>query len=48
MEMLKSGDKVHIDAMEAMRKQHIDMTLEAQKQWMEKFQKEFDAQPENS
>ena len=45
MEMVASGDKVHIDAMEAMRKQHMDMTPEAQKQWMEKFQNEFAAMP---
>lgn len=47
MEMVANGDKVHIDAMEAMRKQHIDMTPEAQKQWMEKFQNDFGAQPED-
>ncbi len=47
MEMISKGDKVHIEAMEAMKKQHMDMTPEAQKQWMEKFQIEFDAQPED-
>ncbi len=47
IEMVANGDKVHIDAMEAMRKQHMDMTPEAQKQWMEKFQNDFAAQPED-
>lgn len=47
MEMVSKGDKVHIEAMEAMKQQHEDMEPEAVKQWMEKFQKEFDAQPED-
>ncbi len=47
MEMVSNGDKVHIDAMEAMRKQHTSMTPEAQKQWMEKFQSDFTAWPED-
>lgn len=48
MEMISKGDKVHIEAMEAMKKQHMDMmTPEAQKLWMEKFQVEFDAQPKD-
>lgn len=45
MEMAASGDKDHIRVMEEMR-QHMD-DPEAVKQWMEKFQKEFDAQPED-
>lgn len=47
MEMIAKGDKVHIEAMEAMKTQHANMEPEAVKQWMEKFQNEFDAQPEN-
>ena len=47
MEMVAKGDKVHIEAMEAMKEQHANMESEAVKQWMEKFQKEFDAQPED-
>ncbi len=47
MEMVANGDQIHIDAMEEMRKQHMTMTPEAQKEWMEKFQKEFDALPED-
>jgi hypothetical protein len=47
MEMVFQGDKVHIDAMEAMRKKHMVMTPEAQKLWMEKFQIEFAAQPDD-
>ena len=47
MEMIAKGDKVHIDAMEAMKKQHMTMTQEAQTQWMEKFYKGFAAQPED-
>jgi len=47
MEMVAKGDKVHIEAMEAMKKQHANMEPEAVKQWMEKFQNEFDAQPED-
>jgi len=47
MEMVAKGDKVHIDAMEAMKEQHSKMDPEAVKQWMEKFQKEFDAQAED-
>ena len=47
MEMVAKGDKIHIEAMESMRKQHANMEPEAVKQWMEKFQKEFDAHPED-
>lgn len=47
MEMIDKGDKVHIEAMEAMKEQHSNMEPEAIKQWMEKFQNEFDAQPED-
>lgn len=47
MEMVASGDKVHIDAMEMMKKQHMNMTPESVKQWMDKFQNEFTAVPEN-
>lgn len=37
MEMVAKEDKVHIDAMEAMKMQHMDMDAGAVKQWMEKF-----------
>ena len=47
MEMVVSGDKVHIDAMEMMKKQHMSMTPEAVKLWMDKFQNEFVAVPED-
>ena len=47
MEMVAKGDKVHIETMEAMKKEHANMEPEAVKQWMEKFQNEFDAQPED-
>lgn len=47
MEMVASGDNVHIDAMEAMKKENMKMTPEAQKQWMEKFQNDFAATPED-
>ena len=47
MEMVANGDKVHVDAMEAMKKQHMSMTPETQKQWMEKFQNDFNAAPED-
>jgi len=47
MEMVAKGDKVHIDAMAAMKEQHMEMTPEAQKQWMEKFQSDFAVWPED-
>ncbi len=47
MDMVALGDKVHIDAMEVMRKEHMDMTPEAQKQWMGKLQEEFAAWPDD-
>ena len=47
MEMVAKGDKVHIDAMEAMKKQHMDMNPEAVRRWMEKFKNDFAAVPED-
>ena len=47
MEMVAKGDQVHIDAMAAMEKMHQGMDEAAVKQWMEKFQSDFDAQPED-
>lgn len=47
MEMVASGDALHIEAMNAMREQHMNMTPEAQQQWMKKFQADFDAAPED-
>lgn len=48
MEMVAKGDVLHIEAMNVMRKQHMDMDPEAVKQWMEKFQNEFAVQPEDA
>lgn len=48
MEMVTKGDVPHIEAMNVMRKQHAGMDPEAMKQWMEKFQKDFAAQPEDA
>ncbi len=47
MEMVAKGDVLHTEAMNAMKKQHVDMNPEAIKKWIEKFQQEFDAQPED-
>lgn len=47
MAMVAQGDKLHIDAMEAMKKQHMNMTPEAVKQFMEKFKSDFAALPED-
>ena len=47
MEMISKGDKVHVEAMEAMKEQHANINPEAVKKWMEKFKNEFDAQPED-
>ncbi len=47
MEMVAKGDQVHIDAMEAMKKQHMNMTPDAVKLWMEKFYSDFAAVSED-
>ncbi len=47
MELVAKGDALHIEAMNTMKKQHMDMSPEAVKQWMEKFQNDFAAQPED-
>ena len=47
MEMVAKGDMLHIEAMNAMKKQHMNMDSESVKQFMEKFQKDFAAQPED-
>ena len=47
MEMVEKGDKVHIDAMESMKNQHMEMNPEAVKQWMEKFEADFATMPED-
>ena len=47
MEMVAKGDKVHIDAMEVMKNQHMNMNPEAVKQWMEKFHADFATQPKD-
>ena len=47
MDMVAQGDKIHIDAMQAMGEMHKQMDEEAVKQWMEKFRNDFAAQPED-
>ena len=47
MEMVASGDKVHTDAYGSNESQHMTMTPEAQKEWMDKFHADFAAQPED-
>ena len=47
MEMVAKGDVLHTEAMNAMKKLHMDMDPEAVKQWMEKFQNDFAVQPED-
>ena len=47
MEMVAKGNQVHINAIKAMGETHKNMDEAAVKQWMEKFQKQFDAVPED-
>ena len=47
MEMVSQGDEMHINAMKAMGEMHQSMDETAVKQWMEKFQKDFIAVPED-
>lgn len=47
MEMVAKGDSLHIEAMNAMRKQHMTMTPETMKQWMKQFHKDFAVVPED-
>ena len=47
MEMAAKGDEVHINAIKAMGEMHKNMDEAAVKQWMEKFQNDFDAIPED-
>jgi len=47
MEMIAKGDKAHINAMEAMREQHANMTVDDKKAWMEKFHDDFAAAPDD-
>lgn len=47
MEMAAKGDLLHIEAMNAMKKQHESMDPEAVKLFMEKFQSDFAAWPED-
>lgn len=47
MDLVASGDALHIEAMNAMHEQHMNMTEEAKEQWMSKFQADFDATPED-
>ena len=47
MEMADIGDEMHINAIKAMGESHKHMDEEAVKQWMKKFQNDFDALPED-
>ena len=47
MGMAAKGDEVHINALKAMGESHKNMDEAAVKQWMEKFQNDFDAVPED-
>ena len=47
MEMVAKGDSVHINAIKEMGEMHKNMDEKAVKQWMEKFQDDFDALPED-
>ena len=47
MEMVAKGDELHINAMKVMGEMHQSMDEAAVKQWMEKFQNDFDAIPED-
>ena len=47
MEMVAKGDQIHSNAMKAMGEMHQSMDEAAVKQWMEKFQNDFDAVPED-
>ena len=47
MEMVTKGDEVHINAMKAMSYMHQSMDEAAVKQWMEKFQIDFNAVQED-
>ena len=47
LDMAALGDQVHINAIKAMGNMHQNMDAAAVKQWMEKFQNEFDAVPED-
>ena len=46
-EMIAKGDQVHINAMKVMGEMHQSMDEVAVKQWMEKFQTDFDAVPDD-
>ena len=48
MEMVAKGDALHTEAMNAMKEQHKDMSPENVKQWMEKFESDFAATPEDN
>ena len=48
MKMVAKGDQVHIDAIKAMGDQHTHMDEAAVKQWMQKFQADFAAQPDDA
>ena len=47
MEMVAKGDQVHINAIKAMGEMHQSMDETAVKRWMEKFQSDFDAIPQD-
>ena len=47
MAMVASGDEVHINAMKTMGEMHQNMDETTIKQWMEKFQNDFNTVPED-
>ena len=47
MEMAGIGDEAHISAVKAMAESHKGMDEETVRQWMEKFQNDFDAHPQD-
>ena len=47
MEMVAKKDEAHINAMRSMGEMHQNMDEAAVKQWMEKFQNDFDAVQED-
>ena len=47
MEMAAKGDQIHIDAIKTMGQSHQNMDEAAAKQWMDKFQNDFDTVPED-
>lgn len=47
MDLVAAGDVLHTEAMNAMKEQHMNMNPDAVKQFMDQFQKDFAAQPDD-